>query len=323
MSKYKKRIQKKIESNKIIINLLLVAFTVLIGYTFSMKNDFFKEKEQTSKIETVRSKVLLEVVKLNDDYNEAIIKYVPIQTELYDEKKSFVDLIIAVNDKKKSSAELEAIEKRVLEYQNKLTTLTSGVVLPKTTKTDDTKKQTPLDVEREIAKIAAKIEAKRKANPVVVVNNPKTAKNEEVIKTTTPVVATETSKPATTVVESSPITVVAPTEKATFTGIATPAMLDKLPVFPGGIDEFYKYVISKFEAPEEVENTVIVRVTFVIEIDGSMSNIKTIGTSNPKFGVEAVRVLNTLRSKWAPGYIDNHKVRTQYTLPIGFKPNND
>jgi len=93
--------------------------------------------------------------------------------------------------------------------------------------------------------------------------------------------------------------------------------LDKLPEFPGGINKFYTFVGNNFEKPEiEGEQTISVYVAFVIEEDGSMSNIKV--TRDPGYGLgkEAVRVLKSLKTKWVPGMISGHPVRTSYYLPI-------
>jgi protein TonB len=57
-------------------------------------------------------------------------------------------------------------------------------------------------------------------------------------------------------------------------------------------------------------------MSFVIEKDGSMTDIKVV--RNPGYGLdkEAIRVLKSLRTKWSAGMKNGKKVRTQYTLPI-------
>ena len=91
--------------------------------------------------------------------------------------------------------------------------------------------------------------------------------------------------------------------------------LDVLPEFPGGIQKFYAYVGNNFEKPE-IEETVSVFMSFVIEKDGSMTNIKVL--RNPGYGLdkEAIRVLKSLRTKWKPGIKNGVPVRVLYTLPI-------
>lgn len=93
------------------------------------------------------------------------------------------------------------------------------------------------------------------------------------------------------------------------------AALDKLPEFPGGMPKFYAYVANNFEKPE-IDETVNVLMSFVIERDGSITDIKVL--RNPGYGLdkEAVRVLKSLKTKWKPGMKNGLPVRTLYTLPI-------
>lgn len=101
------------------------------------------------------------------------------------------------------------------------------------------------------------------------------------------------------------------------TKVVNTTLLDKMPEFPGGIDKFYKYVGNNFEKPEiEDMNTLRVYVSFVIEKDGSMTDIKVSRDPGYGLGREAVRVLKSLRTKWSPGIIDSKPVRTAYNLPI-------
>lgn len=97
--------------------------------------------------------------------------------------------------------------------------------------------------------------------------------------------------------------------------LVVPTALDVMPAFPGGIKKFYDYVGSTFEKPE-IDETVSIFMSFVIEKDGSMSNIKVL--RNPGYGLdkEAIRVLKSLRTKWKPGIKNGLPVRVLYTLPI-------
>ncbi|TDW47242.1 protein TonB [Flavobacterium sp. 270] len=96
--------------------------------------------------------------------------------------------------------------------------------------------------------------------------------------------------------------------------------LDKLPEFPGGIAKFYTYVSRNFVTPEmDTERIFKVYVSFVVEKDGSITDI--IARNDPGYGIgkEAVRVLKSLKTKWAPGMLDGKAVRTAYNLPITIK----
>lgn len=98
------------------------------------------------------------------------------------------------------------------------------------------------------------------------------------------------------------------------------ATLDVRPAFPGGIDNFYKYVSKNFKTPEmDTEKAVKVYVSFVIEKDGSMTDIRV--PRNPGYGLdkEAIRVLKSLKTKWSPGMIKGKPVRTAYSLPINIQ----
>ena len=93
--------------------------------------------------------------------------------------------------------------------------------------------------------------------------------------------------------------------------------LDKLPQFPGGMDKFYNYVGNNFEKPEiDGLSTIRVIVSFVIEKDGSMTDIQVKKDPGYGLGKEAIRVLKSLKTKWTPGMIGSKAVRTAYNLPI-------
>jgi protein TonB len=99
--------------------------------------------------------------------------------------------------------------------------------------------------------------------------------------------------------------------------INSTAELDKLPEFPGGINKFYTYVGNNFEKPEiEGMSSIKVYVSFVIEKDGSITDIHVKRDPGYGLGKEAIRVLKSLKTKWSPGMIGSKPVRTSYNLPI-------
>jgi periplasmic protein TonB len=108
-----------------------------------------------------------------------------------------------------------------------------------------------------------------------------------------------------------------PSEGDNGEGIKRSFEVDKNPMFPGGMDKFLKEVGNKFKTPEvEVEQTIRVIVFFVVEKDGSLSNITV--PKNPGFGLgeEAIRVLKSIKTKWEPGMYKGKPVRTSFSLPI-------
>jgi protein TonB len=104
--------------------------------------------------------------------------------------------------------------------------------------------------------------------------------------------------------------------------IMNSAVLDKKPEFPGGINKFYTYVGNNFERPElDSEMAIRVSVSFVIEKDGSMTDIRVLKDPGYGLGAEAIRVLKSLKTKWSPGILDGKAVRTSYNLPITIQTN--
>lgn len=92
------------------------------------------------------------------------------------------------------------------------------------------------------------------------------------------------------------------------------------PSFPGGLDKFYKFLQQNIKYPAEARKKTVqgkVFITFVIEKDGSLSNMKVLRDPGYGCGAEAVRVMK-LSPKWKPGIQNGHKVRVQYTMPINF-----
>lgn len=100
-----------------------------------------------------------------------------------------------------------------------------------------------------------------------------------------------------------------------------PGVLDKQPEFPGGIEKFYQFVGNRFEKPEtDSSQPIRFIVSFVIEKNGTLTDIKVL--QNPGFGLdkEAIRVLKSIKTKWEPGINNGNPVRTAFSLPIIIRP---
>ena len=93
------------------------------------------------------------------------------------------------------------------------------------------------------------------------------------------------------------------------------AGIEQKPEFPGGMEKFYKFVGNNYQAPEEEGLKGKVYVTFVVEKDGSLTDIKVIRDIGYGTGKEAIRVLKKC-PKWTPGEQNGKKVRVLYSLPI-------
>jgi protein TonB len=104
--------------------------------------------------------------------------------------------------------------------------------------------------------------------------------------------------------------------------INTTNELDKLPLYPGGMKRFYEYVANNFSRPEiedSGEVTLSVIMSFVIEKDGSLTDIKAVRSTDYKLEKEAIRLLKASKVKWSPGIKDGKPVRTLFMLPIKVK----
>jgi beta-lactamase regulating signal transducer with metallopeptidase domain len=97
--------------------------------------------------------------------------------------------------------------------------------------------------------------------------------------------------------------------------------LTEKPEFELGLEAFYKYIGTNYKIPEEVTKNKLkgkVFASFIVEKDGSLSNIKILRDMGYGTGEETVRVLKE-SPKWKPGKIDGKPVRTMYSLPISIK----
>ena len=96
------------------------------------------------------------------------------------------------------------------------------------------------------------------------------------------------------------------------------AGIEVKPDFPGGLEKFYKFIGKNFQVPEEEGLKGKVFVTFVVEKDGLLSDIKVIRDIGYGTGNEAVRVLKS-SPRWEPGEQNGKKVRCIYSLPISIQ----
>ncbi|MDI9312300.1 MAG: energy transducer TonB [Limnohabitans sp.] len=108
--------------------------------------------------------------------------------------------------------------------------------------------------------------------------------------------------------------------QATFTVASKSLALDyniveTRPMFPGGNDEFVKFISKNFHTPEVEGLSGVLKVTFVVEANGAITDIKVINDLGSGTGEEAKRMLQQ-SPKWIPGEQNGEPVRVLYTLPI-------
>lgn len=91
--------------------------------------------------------------------------------------------------------------------------------------------------------------------------------------------------------------------------------IEEKPEFPGGINEFYKLIAKNYQTPDVsgLKGTVI--VSFVIEKDGSLTELKVLKDIGYGTGEEAIRVLK-MSPLWKPAHQLGEPVRCSYTIPI-------
>ena len=101
--------------------------------------------------------------------------------------------------------------------------------------------------------------------------------------------------------------------------------VEKMPSFKGGdLMTFRNWVMERIRYPQIAqENNITGRVLlqFVVERDGSLTNIQVLQTPDSSLSDEAIRVLKT-SPKWTPGKQGNKMVRVKYTLPVEFRIQN-
>lgn len=87
--------------------------------------------------------------------------------------------------------------------------------------------------------------------------------------------------------------------------------------FPGGINAFRSKVSDNFDsgAMEGGEGTLRTEITFVVERDGSLTQVKATGP-NADFNREAERTVKSIRNKWTPAKINGQPVRYRFRLPL-------
>jgi hypothetical protein len=99
------------------------------------------------------------------------------------------------------------------------------------------------------------------------------------------------------------------------------AGLDVKPEFPGGISKFQDFVDKKFKIDEK-DLSGKIYATFIVEKDGSLSDIKILRDLGYGTGKELIRVLK-LSPKWKPGLQNGQKVRCLYAIPYGINSSLD
>lgn len=101
-------------------------------------------------------------------------------------------------------------------------------------------------------------------------------------------------------------------------------VVEKQPEFPGGTTALMKFLGDNIKYPVIAqENGIQGRVicNFVVERDGSISDVQVVRGQDPSLDKEAIRVIKTM-PKWTPGQQRGKPVRVRFTLPVVFRLQN-
>ena len=98
-------------------------------------------------------------------------------------------------------------------------------------------------------------------------------------------------------------------------------VVEEMPSFPGGQGALMSYLASNIKYPVVAQENGVqgrVIVSFVVERDGSISDVKVARSVDPSLDREAQRVVKSM-PKWKPGKQNGSAVRVKYTVPVVFR----
>lgn len=98
-------------------------------------------------------------------------------------------------------------------------------------------------------------------------------------------------------------------------------IVEQLPEFPGGMSAFVKWLTDNLRYPPVAQRQKIqgrVVISFVINRDGSICDLKVAQSVNPILDNEALRVARMM-PRWKPGIDKNKPCRTLFAIPVEFK----
>ena len=96
--------------------------------------------------------------------------------------------------------------------------------------------------------------------------------------------------------------------------------VEEMPEFPGGMPALIEFLQTNIKYPKDAIKQDVggrVMVMFVVETDGSISNVRVARKVFPSLDEEAVRVVKAM-PKWKPGKEKGRPVRVNFTLPVVF-----
>ena len=98
-------------------------------------------------------------------------------------------------------------------------------------------------------------------------------------------------------------------------------VVEEMPSFPGGNGALMSYLSSNVKYPVVAQENGVqgrVIISFVVERDGSISDVKVARSVDPSLDREAQRVVKSM-PRWTPGKQNGQTVRVKYTVPVVFR----
>ncbi|WP_455051786.1 energy transducer TonB [Leyella stercorea] len=98
-------------------------------------------------------------------------------------------------------------------------------------------------------------------------------------------------------------------------------VVEQMPMFPGGDAALMSYLANNIHYPTvAAENGVQGRVVvgFVVERDGSITDVSVLRGVDPSLDREAMRVVKSM-PRWTPGKQNGSAVRVKYQVPVAFR----
>ncbi|MBE6262366.1 MAG: energy transducer TonB [Prevotella sp.] len=98
-------------------------------------------------------------------------------------------------------------------------------------------------------------------------------------------------------------------------------VVDEMPVFPGGNGALLEYLATHVKYPVVAQENGVqghVIVSFVVECDGSIADVRVERSVDPSLDREAIRVVSSM-PRWSPGKLNGYIVRVKYSAPVAFK----
>ncbi|MBQ2225627.1 MAG: energy transducer TonB [Prevotella sp.] len=98
-------------------------------------------------------------------------------------------------------------------------------------------------------------------------------------------------------------------------------VVEQMPSFPGGNGALLEYLASHVKYPVVAQENGVqgrVIVSFVVERDGSITDVRVVRSVDPSLDREAARVVSSM-PRWTPGKQNGSAVRVKYNVPVMFK----